>query len=243
MRNIASVKATGPDTLTIMLKKPDAAFLVSSLSKLNLAPKHVWEPIFKSLEGKPETAESIIEEHPVSSGPFRLVKTKLNEEIVLEANKDHWAAPKVDRWIMRIEPNIEASLGAMRSGEINFLADYTGDPQLLADLAKASPDIKMAEALDMGFKFLAYNNRRPPFDSKAFRQALSALIDRQAIAEDAFGGAAVPANSWVSPALAFWHDDGIEKRVPALGIWRRRRRSWRMPASCWSMAGCTIRPG
>ena len=42
VRNIASVEATGPDTLTIKLKHPDAAFLVSSLSKLNLAPKHVW---------------------------------------------------------------------------------------------------------------------------------------------------------------------------------------------------------
>lgn len=21
-------------------------------------------------------------------------------------------------------------------------------------------------------------------------------------------------NSWISPALAFWHDDGIEQRVP-----------------------------
>ncbi len=43
VRNIASVEATGPDTLTIKLKRPDAAFLVSSLAKLNLAPKHiVW---------------------------------------------------------------------------------------------------------------------------------------------------------------------------------------------------------
>jgi peptide/nickel transport system substrate-binding protein len=27
----------------------------------------------------------------------------------------------------------------------------------------------------------------------------------------------VPSNSWVSPALGFWHDTGIDKRVPALG--------------------------
>jgi peptide/nickel transport system substrate-binding protein len=215
--NIDSVTATGPDTLRIKLKRPDAAFLVSSLAKLNLAPKHIWEPIFTSLQGKPETAESVMEANPVSSGPFRMVKNKLSEEIVLEANTSHWAAPKASRWIMRIQPNIEASLGALRSGEINFLADYTGDPALLAALAKSSPNIIASEALDMGFKFIAYNLRRPPFDSKAFRQAASALIDRNAIAEDAWGGAAVPANSWVSPALAFWHDTGIEKRVPALG--------------------------
>ncbi|MCC6716362.1 MAG: twin-arginine translocation pathway signal protein [Acetobacteraceae bacterium] len=212
--NIANVQATGADTLRITLKKPDAAFLVSSLSKLNLAPKHVWEPIFESLKGKPETAESIMEAKPVSSGPFRLTKAKLSEEIVLEANPDHWAKPKAARWIMRIQPNTEAALGALRSGEINFLSDYNGDPQLLRDLAKSDPNIKMAEALDMGFKFIAYNNRRQPFDVAAFRVALSASIDRELLAEDAWGGAAVPSNSWVSPALAFWHDQGIENRVP-----------------------------
>ena len=73
VQNIASVEATGPDTLTIKLKRPDAAFLVSSLSKLNLAPKHIWQPIFDDLKDKPQTAESIQEEHPVSSGPFRIV--------------------------------------------------------------------------------------------------------------------------------------------------------------------------
>ena len=72
----------------------------------------------------------------------------------------------------------------------------------------------MSEALDLGFKFIAYNERRPPFQDVAFRQALSAVIDRKLLAEDAWGGAAVPANSWISPALAVWHDKGIVDRVP-----------------------------
>jgi peptide/nickel transport system substrate-binding protein len=214
VRNIASVEATGPDTLTIKLKHPDAAFLVSSLSKLNLAPKHVWAPIFDSLKDKPQTAESIMEEHPVSSGPFRIVRASLNQEIVLEANPDHWSHPKIHRWIMRIMPNVEASIGALKSGEINFLTDYTGDPQLLQDLAKSQPDIAVSEALDMGFKFIAYNERRPPFQDVAFRQALSAVIDRSLLSDDAWGGEAVPSNSWISPALGVWHDKGIAERVP-----------------------------
>jgi peptide/nickel transport system substrate-binding protein len=212
--NIASVEATGPDTLTIKLKHPDAAFLVSSLSKLNLAPKHIWQPIFDDLKNKPQTAESIMEEHPVSSGPFRIVKASLNQEIVLEANPDHWSHPKIHRWIMRIMPNVEASMGALKSGELNFLADYTGDPDLLKDLAKSSPNIEVSQALDIGFKFIAYNERRPPFDNLAFRQAISAVIDRKLLAEDAWGGAAEPANSWISPALGVWHAKGIVDRVP-----------------------------
>jgi peptide/nickel transport system substrate-binding protein len=215
--NIDKVEVTGPRTLVITLKKPDAAFFVSSLSKLNLAPKKVWAPIFEALKNKPETAESIVDEHPISSGPYRLVRAKLNEEIVLEPNPDHWARPKAGRWIMRIIPNIQSAMGAMKSGELNFLSDYTGDPELLDQLAKSSPNIHLGEALDLGFRFIGYNARRPPFDDAAFRRALSAAIDRQTIAEDAYGGKAVPANSWVSPALPFWHDKGIEDRIPGGG--------------------------
>jgi peptide/nickel transport system substrate-binding protein len=43
------------------------------------------------------------------------------------------------------------------------------------------------------------------------------MIDRKLLAEDAWGGAAEPSNSWVSPALTFWHDKGITERVPGQG--------------------------
>ena len=212
--NIANVETTGPMSLRITLKRPDAAFLVSSLSKLNLAPKHIWAPIFESLQGKPETAESIMEKLPIGSGPFKFASVNLAEQIVLDANPEHWARPNATRWIMRITPNIEATMGAMKSGEMNFLTDYTGDPELLTALAKGSPDIKLSDSLDIGFKFIAYNLRRPPFSDAVFRRALSAAIDRPTLAGDAFGGAAVPANSWVSPALAFWSVPDIATRVP-----------------------------
>ncbi len=212
--NIAKVETIGPMSLRITLKRPDAAFLVSSLSKLNLASRKIWAPIFEDLKNKPETAETIMEKLPVGSGPFKFVSVKLNEQIVLEANPDHWAKPLINRWIMRIMPNIEAGLGAMKSGELNVLADYTGDPDLLMALPKSNPNIKIAEALDMGIRFIAYNERRQPFGDVAFRRAISAAIDRDAIAADAYGGAAVPSNSWVSPALAFWAAPGIDKRVP-----------------------------
>ena len=221
--NIASGEATGPNALRITLKRPDAAFLVSSLSKLNLAPRHVWQPILDDLAGKPQTAESIMEPRPVGSGPFRVVSVNLNEQIVLEANPDHWARPKAARFIMRIMPNIEATLGALRSGEINFLTDYTGDPQLLYQLGKSDPAIVVSDSLDIGFKFVGYNERRAPFNDVHFRQALSAAIDRDTLAADAWGDAAVPANSWVSPALKFWAVPDILQQIPGKGIEGARR--------------------
>ena len=79
--NVANIETIGPMSLRITLKRPDAAFLVSSLSKLNLAPKHIWAPILEELKSKPETAESIMEPLPRwVPAQLRFVSVKLNEQ-------------------------------------------------------------------------------------------------------------------------------------------------------------------
>lgn len=203
--NIATIEKTGADSLRFKLKQPNASFLISSIAKINLIPKHVWEPILKGLDGKPENAESYQEQQPVGSGPFKVARFKLNEEIVLEKNAQHFSAPKMDRWIMRITPNNEASLGMLRSGELNFLADYRGDPKILLDLAGQQKEIEVASTVDMGMRFVGHNLRRAPFDDPAFRQALSIAVNRNLMAQAAWNGFAVPASSMISPALPFWH--------------------------------------
>jgi peptide/nickel transport system substrate-binding protein len=64
--------------------------------------------------------------------------------------------------------------------------------------------------IDMGFRFVAPNQRRPPFNDAKFRRALSAATNRQLMAAAAWNGYAVPANSFISPALKFWSKPGID---------------------------------
>lgn len=214
---IDAIEKIDDRTVRFRLKEPNAAFETSTLAKLNLAPKHVWEPLLANLaEG--ETAESILEESRIGSGPFRYERWIAQQEVVLAANKDHWAAPKMDRWIIRVVPNIEASLGMLRSGEINFMSDYTGDPQLLLDIAEEDGDLAVVDAVDIGFQYVAFNHRRPPFDDKLFRKALSLAIDRNLMVGAAWNGFAVKANSHVSPALPFWHDKATDEMTTGLEV-------------------------
>jgi peptide/nickel transport system substrate-binding protein len=206
--NIDSITTNG-DVITFKLKKPAASFVTSSLAKVNLIPKHIWEPILKDLTTKPETAESYQEQMPIGSGPFKFTSWAKNESVTLAANKDHFAAPKVDRWILRIVPNAEAALGMLRSGEINFMGEFTGDPQVLIDAAKKDGDLEVVSTVDMGFRYIAFNERRPPFNDPAFRRALSEAVDRQLIVKAAYKSFAVGSNSIVSPALEFWHDKSV----------------------------------
>jgi peptide/nickel transport system substrate-binding protein len=213
---IAAMEKVGDMGLTMKLKNANATFFTASLSKINLIPKHIWEPVLKDLEGKPENAEQIKNVNRIGSGPFKIVRWQPNEEILLEAFPDHFRAPKVARWIMRIVPNAEATLGMLKRGELNFLGFFGGDPEVLVKFAKDNPDIVIRSETDVGFEFVAFNNRRPPFDDVAFRRALSLCIDRRLMVSAAWQDFAVPANSHVSPVLTYWHDPSVDQMKTGL---------------------------
>ena len=206
--NIASVEVTGENTVQFTLTEPSAAFLVTTLSKVNLIPQHVWEPLLADLETKDENAESYQEPTPIGSGPFKFVSWRPSEELVLEANTEHFNAPQMARWILRIVPNSEAAVGMLRSGELNFLSNYAGDPNVLLETAEGAP-IEVISSTDIGFRFIGFNARRAPFDDAAFRRALSAAVNRNLIAQAAYQGFGVPANSPVSVALPFWNNEEV----------------------------------
>jgi peptide/nickel transport system substrate-binding protein len=213
--NITEIAVEGDDTVVFTLGTPSASFLTSSLAKINLIPKHVWEPILADLGTKDENAESYQEDMPLGSGAYKFVRWLPNEEIVLEANANHFNAPKAERFILRLVPNAEAALGMLRSGEINFLTDFQGDPQVLLDAAEEDGDLAVVSTVDIGFRYVAFNTRRPPFDDAAFRRALSAAVDRRLIVNAAFKKFAVPSNSVVSPALGYWHAADVVENFEA----------------------------
>jgi len=206
--NIESVMAEGRNII-FTLKEPSASFVVSSLGKINILPKHIWKPLIDGILDKPENAETLQEDHPVGSGPYKWERWLTNEEVVLQANHEHFDAPHAERWILRMIPNAEATMGMLRSGQINFLGDFRGDPKILSQMAEHDGHIAVVETVDMAFAFIAFNNRHAPFDDPAFRKALSASVDRNLIVQGAYRGYAVPSNSPISPALEYWHNPDL----------------------------------
>lgn len=208
---VDKIEKRSDTVLRFTLKEPYAPFLTSTLAKLNLIPKHIWEPVLADLARKPENAETYQEQVPIGSGPFKFVQWKKSEEVVLEANPDHFAAPKMRRWVLRIVPNVEAVLGSLRNGELNFLAFYGGDPQLLDRLANDNKFITVVSTMDIGMRFLAFNLRRPPFDDAVVRHALNMATNKKAIRSVVYKGYATIADSFVSPALEFWYNPEVPK--------------------------------
>lgn len=204
---IESIEDLGDQTIRFNLTAPSAPFLTATLAKINLIPEHIWAPVLADLAERPENAESYQEAVPVGSGPFRFGSWIPNQEVVLEANTDHFAAPAADRIIFRTIANVEAVLGMIRSGELNFISEYGGDIALLEEVAGGAVELVTSE--DIGFRMFTFNTRFAPFDDAAFRRALSLAVSRDLLVQAAFSGYATPSNSVVSVALPFWNNPAV----------------------------------
>lgn len=206
---IANIEIIDDLNVRFTLSEPWVAFETASLAKLNLIPKHVWESTLDDLAGTEDNAESYQEEIPIGSGPYKFVAWKPSEEIILEANPDHWAAPQAERWILRIIPNVESALGQLQTGELNFLMEFEGDPTLLQATADGDPNIDLIATTELGFRFFAMNTRMQPFDDPALRRALAYAVPKDVIINNIFKGFAEPADSYVSMAIDYWHNPDL----------------------------------
>lgn len=206
---VASMEKIDDLTVRFTLAEPWVAFETASLAKVNLVPKHIWEPLITDLLTVEDNAESVQEEIPIGSGPFAFSNWKASEEVVLVRYEDHFQPPVVERWIRRIIPNVESALGQLKSGEINFLMEWMGDATILEDAAASDPNIKLVATTDLGFRFIAVNMRLKPMDDVAFRRALQHAIPVDAIIANIFKGYAEPADSYVSKAIDYWHNPDL----------------------------------
>jgi peptide/nickel transport system substrate-binding protein len=202
---ITNIEIIDDLSIRLTLQSPSGAFETSTLSKLNLIPKHIWEPIINELLADDGAdVNSIQEEIPIGSGPFKFAAYDVNEFALLEAHTDHWAAPKADGWLMNVLPNLEAMLGQIQSGEMNLLWEWPSDPAVLRDIADNNDHLTLFTETSIGFQYFAFNVRYAPFDDVTFRQAIAHTIPQQFIIDNIYNGMAAPADSFVSAALEFW---------------------------------------
>jgi peptide/nickel transport system substrate-binding protein len=209
-RRITNIEIVDDRTVRFTLNEPWVAFEVASLAKVNLIPKHIWEPIIADLMTQEDAnAESLTDNDPankVGSGPFRYVSWQEGESAILEANPDHFSPPNAARFIIKILPNMESALGQIQTGELNFLREWEGDSAILSEVADADPNITLFASPDLGFRFFAFNTRFAPFNNPVIRQAVAHVMPKESIIQNIYKGFGVPADSYVSVAIEYWHN-------------------------------------
>jgi len=169
----------------------------------------------------PDVADPFLAD--AGAGPWRITEFVDGDHLTLKPNDFHWdeRSPSIATITWRILPSADAetiALDLYRNDEIasadvplSLAADVAADETLSGELQTvAAPGSTLAIGLDFN---------QAPFDDVRIRRALAAAIDREAWANDIWGGSFTPATGFVPPVAeqvtGYTSPDGIAHDVDA----------------------------
>ncbi len=235
------VEVVDASTVRVVLSRPYAA-AERLFDSIAIVPRHAVEKAYREgtadrlwpLDAKPGSV--------VGMGPYRLKAYTPGQSLVLERNPFYWKVdaagrrlPYLDTIEFRFAGSEDAQLLHFVSGDAGMLSglgarnfEYLKQEQRTrgAQLVDAGPGLEYnflffnlrpgAEGGDPGFQV-----RHGRFAQDAFRQAVSAAIDREGIVRLVYGGRAAAIWGPVTPGDRRWWDEEIPR--PARSIKRARQ--------------------
>ena len=147
----------------------------------------------------------------MGTGPFKFVEYVPNTRIVLERNENYWeeGLPYLDGIEMTIASDDTARTAAVVTGTVDFIeyAPLRDIPSLEAD-----PSLKLAGDSNTNIRFIGFNLSKEPFDNPQVRQAIAAVVDREAMLGPTVFGYGTPTEVLFPPD--FWAALQQEVRPP-----------------------------
>ncbi|MGW7368961.1 ABC transporter substrate-binding protein [Streptomyces sp. NPDC054841] len=203
-KGLASIVTPDAKTIVFKLKKPEGEFPF-------VATQTQFAPVPKAKDTGVK-----YEEHPVSSGPYRVVRNENDgERLVLERNP-HWSE-KTDEERKAYPDKIDVRSGLDQAVINQRLSTSSGadaaavttDTNLgPAELAQIGSDEELAGRVGTGHfgytNYLAFNPQVKPFDNIKVRQAISYAVNRTSVINAAGGSAlAEPATTFLPEQKSF----------------------------------------
>jgi len=234
LEKIVSVETIGASGVRFKLAEPYAPFILNTLGQVLILPKHVWaDVVAREKLNKPQDYRN---QPLVGSGPYRLRHWKEGQETYLERNEKHFAQPKSDL-AMIVFGSGEVLAASLKKGSI----DVSLQPLVptVLDEFKKEKHLRLFRTQSNGYMSVRYNVARPPFDNKAFRQALSHAIPYEAIIDEVLNGDGGRTASAITPTNAYWHNASIK---PIVFNIERARAILKAGGFSWAPDGSLLMP-
>jgi peptide/nickel transport system substrate-binding protein len=174
--NVASIAATGPNTVVINLKTVDSQFISSSLNPVFIVPKHIWSKV--------KDPATFTNPHPVGSGPFDQVARFTSQDYVLSKNPNYWQAGKPLIGCLEYvqASSNDAALALIQSGQVDLTHNFVPNVAQ-AYVSKDKAHFHAFYATTAYPQSLVFDDTQYPYSIVAFRKALSMAIDRASISK------------------------------------------------------------
>ncbi len=217
-----AVSASDPETVVIRFPSRFAPGL-RILDNLPILPKHKLEPALNAGTFAQEWTPSKPLTDVAGLGPFVLAEHVAGQRLVFTRNPYYFRRdangtqlPYLDKLTLLIIPDQSAEALRLQAGEIDLMTNGEIRPQDYSAFRSLSDSgtlrmIPAGTGLDPDFLWFNLTAPRkatstaPWLFRREFRQAISYAVDRQAIVNGVYLGAAVPIHGPVSPGNATWY--------------------------------------
>lgn len=157
----------------------------------------------------------IVEEHgddwatkaSAGTGPFKFVSWTLGQSVDLDAFANYWGGePAIDGVNFLVVPDANTAMSMFEADEIDLLyAPPELNRRILTDDALSAETLKVPAAQ---IRYLGMNeNVYEPFKDVRVRQAVCMSLDKGAMIEGLYSGAALPLNGQVTEGVAGYNPD------------------------------------
>lgn len=197
--SVDSVDVVDPQTVVFNLSSPFAPLPVMLGYNQAIVPKHL-------LEGQDLNQPTDFLTAPVGSGPFKFGTLSQGSYLEVVANEDYFGGrPNLDRIIFQVITDGNARVAQVRSGDIDFTV--IDPPQV--DSVSGDENLKIVEATQVNYYFLAFNHQVERLQDVSVRQALTLALNREAIVETMLKGYGQVATGPIHPALGEYYNPDV----------------------------------
>jgi len=230
---IKNIEKVDDLTVKFVLNKPEAPFLADlAMDFASIMSKEYADKL--QADGKME----LMNQQPLGTGPFSFVAYQTDAAIRYKANPDYYAGKQpIDDLVFAITTDAAIRAQKLKAGECHIMPYPNA-----ADVAELKKDanLTVSEQEGLNVSYLAYNTLVAPFDKAEVRKALNMAINKQAIVDAVFQGAATVAKNPIPPTMWSYNNaieddkfdpEASKKMLADAGVSGLKMKIWAMPVS------------
>ena len=176
---IKSVEKIDKYTIKITHKRPYFKALVAWM--IEIIPKHI-------LKNEENIMTSSFNKNPIGTGPYKIKKLKINQDVILYANEDYFEGKaNIEKIRYKYLPDSNTSFLMLKQKRLDLgtLTPLQIDRQVNKQFKET---YKIIEKPSFAYTYLGFNLRLEKFKNPKVREALSLGINRQEMVDILFFG-------------------------------------------------------
>ncbi len=206
----------------------------TGITNIPVHPAHFWQPVVDEALASDDPRTTLLSadgtEAP-ASGAVAFSERQEGSFAASTANPEYYDSgaekssggvtwtegPFADDFQFPLYGGQEAAVLALADGEVDYLLNPLGMQRGFQDQVSENPELTAVVNPTNGYRYLAFNHARAPMSDPAFRDALTALINKEFLTENLLQGVAFPLYVILPEGNVAWYNAEVAAELATAG--------------------------